>query len=185
MFVPSNRSTPRSHERFEDVIQKAHRARIVIVSPSLLMLTIQVLQAIFQGRPHPRQAGLIKTEVVWAPCRRRPTQATGCRAPPPFRPGRQGRSRPAPAPPPTRSPSAARTSRRWSSTTRPQSPSSSQSRASRRPNSRSPFRAGVVRVGAKRRPASGLNGAARTATVTASSRHGVRIAPFEPTEGLT
>ncbi len=31
---------PRFHDGFDDVIQKAYRARVVLVSPSLLMLAI-------------------------------------------------------------------------------------------------------------------------------------------------
>ena len=42
MFVPSESIFAEIHENFEAVVQKAHRARVVIVSPSLLMLSIQV-----------------------------------------------------------------------------------------------------------------------------------------------
>ena len=38
MFVPSESIFADIHENFETLIQKAHRARVVIVSPSLLML---------------------------------------------------------------------------------------------------------------------------------------------------
>ena len=37
---------PASGEGFDDVVQKAFRARVVIVSPSLLMLAVQVIQQI-------------------------------------------------------------------------------------------------------------------------------------------
>ena len=43
---------------------KAHRARIVIVSPSLLMLSIQVIQAILKDARMREQAHLIQGEVV-------------------------------------------------------------------------------------------------------------------------
>lgn len=40
MFVPSESIFADIHENFETLIQKAHRARVVIVSPSLLMLSV-------------------------------------------------------------------------------------------------------------------------------------------------
>ncbi len=46
LFVPSELIYAEFHEFFDDVIQKAHRARVLIVSPSLLMMAIQVMQAI-------------------------------------------------------------------------------------------------------------------------------------------
>ncbi|MFB2608469.1 DNA recombination protein RmuC, partial [Rhizobium phaseoli] len=48
LFVPSESIFAELHENFEPVVQKAHRARIVIVSPSLLMLSIQVIQAVLK-----------------------------------------------------------------------------------------------------------------------------------------
>src|SRR4051812_3536463 len=46
MFVPSESVYADLYERFEDLIQKANRARVVIVSPNLLMMIVQTLQAI-------------------------------------------------------------------------------------------------------------------------------------------
>jgi DNA recombination protein RmuC len=46
MFVPSESVYAELHEGFDDVVQKAYRARVVIVSPSLLMLAVQVIQQI-------------------------------------------------------------------------------------------------------------------------------------------
>jgi DNA recombination protein RmuC len=46
MFVPSESIYAELHERFDDVVQKAFRAKVVIVSPSLLMLAINVVQQI-------------------------------------------------------------------------------------------------------------------------------------------
>src|SRR6202022_3537095 len=46
MFVPSESVYAEIHDGFDDVIQKAYRARVVLVSPSLLMLAIQVMQQI-------------------------------------------------------------------------------------------------------------------------------------------
>ena len=44
MFVPSELVYAELHEDFDDVVQKAFRAKIVIVSPSLLMLAIQLVR---------------------------------------------------------------------------------------------------------------------------------------------
>ncbi|MEW9807240.1 DNA recombination protein RmuC [Mesorhizobium marinum] len=64
MFVPSESIFAEIHENFEAIIQKAHRARVVIVSPSLLMLSIQVVQAILKDARMREQAHLIQGEVV-------------------------------------------------------------------------------------------------------------------------
>lgn len=64
MFVPSESVFAEIHENFEAIIHKAHRARIVIVSPSLLMLSIQVIQAILKDARMREQAHLIQGEVI-------------------------------------------------------------------------------------------------------------------------
>jgi DNA recombination protein RmuC len=64
MFVPSESIYADLYEHFEDVIQKANRARVVIASPNLMMLIVQTLQAIFKDARMREQAGLIKVEVV-------------------------------------------------------------------------------------------------------------------------
>jgi DNA recombination protein RmuC len=64
MFVPSESVFAEIHENFEVLVQRAHRARIVIVSPSLLMLSIQVVQAILKDARMREQAHLIQGEVV-------------------------------------------------------------------------------------------------------------------------
>ena len=46
MFVPSESCYAELHDGFDDVVQKAYRAGVIIVSPSLLMLAIQVVQQI-------------------------------------------------------------------------------------------------------------------------------------------
>lgn len=63
MFVPSESVYAELYEKFEDVIQKAHRARVIIASPNVLMLLVQTLQAIFKDARLREQAGLIKVEV--------------------------------------------------------------------------------------------------------------------------
>ena len=64
MFVPSESIFAEIHENFEAIVHKAHRARVVIVSPSLLMLSIQVIQAILKDARMREQAHLIQGEVV-------------------------------------------------------------------------------------------------------------------------
>jgi DNA recombination protein RmuC len=63
MFVPSESIYADLHEFFDDVIQRAYRARIVIVSPNMLMLAIQTMQAILKDAQMREQAGLIQAEV--------------------------------------------------------------------------------------------------------------------------
>ena len=64
MFVPSESIFADIHENFETLIQKAHRARVVIVSPSLLMLSVQVVQALLKDARMREQAHLIRDEVM-------------------------------------------------------------------------------------------------------------------------
>ncbi len=63
MFVPAESVYADLSEHFEDVVQKAHRARIVIVSPSLLALAIQVMQALVRDARIREEARVIQTEV--------------------------------------------------------------------------------------------------------------------------
>lgn len=64
LFVPSELIFADIHEHFEAVVQKAHRSRIVIVSPSLLLLSIQVIQSILRDARMREQAHLIQGEVI-------------------------------------------------------------------------------------------------------------------------
>ncbi len=64
MFVPSESIFAEIHENFEALVHRAHRARIVIVSPSLLMLSIQVIQAVLKDARMREQAHLIQGEVI-------------------------------------------------------------------------------------------------------------------------
>src|SRR5499427_2492237 len=63
MFVPSESIYAELHDGFDDVVQKAYRARVVIVSPSLLMLAIQVMQQILKDARMRDAAREIRTEV--------------------------------------------------------------------------------------------------------------------------
>lgn len=64
LFVPSESIFAEIHENFEGVVQKAHKARVVIVSPSLLLLSIQVIQAVLKDVRMREQAHLIQGEVM-------------------------------------------------------------------------------------------------------------------------
>ena len=64
LFVPSESIFADIHERFETIVQKAHKARVVIVSPSLLMLSVQVVQSVLKDARMREQAHLIQNEVL-------------------------------------------------------------------------------------------------------------------------
>ncbi len=63
MFVPSESVYAELHDAFDDIVQKAFRARVVIVSPSLLMLAIQVIQQIQRDARMREAADKIHAEV--------------------------------------------------------------------------------------------------------------------------
>jgi DNA recombination protein RmuC len=63
MFVPSESVYAELYDGFDDLVQKAYRARVVMVSPSLLMLAIQVMQQILRDARMREAADLIRTEV--------------------------------------------------------------------------------------------------------------------------
>src|SRR5215468_6916092 len=63
MFVPSESIYAELHEGFDDIVQKAYRAKVVIVSPSLLMLAIQVVQQIQKDARMREAADQIHAEV--------------------------------------------------------------------------------------------------------------------------
>jgi DNA recombination protein RmuC len=64
MFVPSESIYAELHEYFEDVIQKAHRARVILASPNVLMLLVQTMQAIVKDVAMREQTHVIKAEVI-------------------------------------------------------------------------------------------------------------------------
>jgi DNA recombination protein RmuC len=63
MFVPSEAVYAELHESFDDVVQKAFRSKVVIVSPSLLMLAITVIQSIQRDARMREAADQIHAEV--------------------------------------------------------------------------------------------------------------------------
>ncbi len=63
MFVPSESVYLDLHEGFDDVVQRALRAQVVIVSPALLMLAINVIQQIQKDARMREAADQIHAEV--------------------------------------------------------------------------------------------------------------------------
>ena len=63
MFVPSESLYADLYDSFDDIIQKAFRSRVVIVSPSLLMLAVQVIQQIQKDARMREAADKIHAEV--------------------------------------------------------------------------------------------------------------------------
>jgi DNA recombination protein RmuC len=63
MFVPSESVYSELHDAFDDIVQKAFRARVVIVSPTLLMLAIHVIQQIQRDARMREAADQIHAEV--------------------------------------------------------------------------------------------------------------------------
>lgn len=64
MFVPSESVYAEIHDGFDDIIQKAYRARVVLVSPSLLMLAIQVMQQVLKDARMRDAADQVRAEVM-------------------------------------------------------------------------------------------------------------------------
>jgi len=63
MFVPSESVYLELHDGFDDVVQKAMRAQVLIVSPALLMLAISVIQQIQKDARMREAADQIHAEV--------------------------------------------------------------------------------------------------------------------------
>jgi DNA recombination protein RmuC len=63
MFVPSESVYAEIYDNFDDLVQKAYRARVVMVSPALLMLAIQVVQQIQKDARMREAADQIRDEV--------------------------------------------------------------------------------------------------------------------------
>jgi DNA recombination protein RmuC len=63
LFVPSESIYAEIHEGYDDIVQKAHRARVILASPNVLMLLVQTMQAIFKDVTMRDQAHIIKAEV--------------------------------------------------------------------------------------------------------------------------
>jgi DNA recombination protein RmuC len=64
LFVPSESLFADLNEHFDELIQRAHRARVVLVSPALLLLSIQVVQAVLRDHRMREEAHLVQNEVA-------------------------------------------------------------------------------------------------------------------------
>ena len=63
MFVPSESVYAELHDGFDDIVQKAYRLQVMLVSPTLLMLAIQVIQQIQKDARMREAADQIHDEV--------------------------------------------------------------------------------------------------------------------------
>ncbi|WP_370931525.1 DNA recombination protein RmuC [Bartonella sp. DGB1] len=63
MFIPSESIFADIQEYYQDIVQRAYKNRVIIVSPSLLLLSIQVIQSMFKDARMNEQALLIQIEV--------------------------------------------------------------------------------------------------------------------------
>ena len=63
LFVPSEALYAELHDHFDEVIQRAYQSRVVIVSPTLLMLSIHVMQSTMRDVRMREQAHVIQSEV--------------------------------------------------------------------------------------------------------------------------
>ncbi len=63
MFIPSESVYADLHERFDDVVQRAQRARVMIVSPTLMVMAIQVIKQVRKDAEMREAADQIRHEV--------------------------------------------------------------------------------------------------------------------------
>ncbi|HEY4141898.1 MAG TPA: DNA recombination protein RmuC [Pseudolabrys sp.] len=63
MFIPSESVYADLHEQFDDLVQKAQRSRVMIVSPTLMVMAIQVIKQVRKDAEMREAADQIRTEV--------------------------------------------------------------------------------------------------------------------------
>lgn len=63
MFIPSEAVYAELHANFPDVVEKSHKARVWIVSPTTLMATLHTARAVMKDAAMQEQAGFIQAEV--------------------------------------------------------------------------------------------------------------------------
>jgi DNA recombination protein RmuC len=63
MFVPSEAIYADLHADFDELIQKAHRQQVMVVSPNILMLAINTIQTVMKDARMREQADKIRQEV--------------------------------------------------------------------------------------------------------------------------
>jgi len=64
MFLPSEAVYAELHAELPEVVEKSHRARVYIVSPTTLMATLNTIRAVLKDAEMREQAGLIQKEVA-------------------------------------------------------------------------------------------------------------------------
>ena len=90
MFVPSESVYAELHDGFDDIVQKAYRAQVMMVSPTLLMLAIQVIQQIQKDARMREATDLIRNEVGHMMNDVKLLERTRQEAADAFRPGQRG-----------------------------------------------------------------------------------------------
>jgi DNA recombination protein RmuC len=63
MFVPSESIYAELHDNFSNIIEQAHRARVAVVSPNILLLAITTMKTIIRDARMQNQSKLIQREV--------------------------------------------------------------------------------------------------------------------------
>lgn len=63
LFVPSESVFADLHEHFPEVIERAHKARVMVVSPSLLMMAVQVMLGVVRDARIREEAHALQSEV--------------------------------------------------------------------------------------------------------------------------
>lgn len=63
LFVPSEAIYADLIDQFDDVMQKASRARVIVVSPSLMMMAVQLMQTLMRDHRMRESARVIQKEV--------------------------------------------------------------------------------------------------------------------------
>jgi DNA recombination protein RmuC len=63
MFVPSESIYAELHDTFPDLVQSAHRARVMIAAPNVLMLAVQTVQSLLKDAKIRDHADMIQREV--------------------------------------------------------------------------------------------------------------------------
>lgn len=64
MFLPAEAVYAELHAELPEVVEKSHRARVYIVSPTTLMATLNTIRAVLKDAQMREQAGLIQQEVI-------------------------------------------------------------------------------------------------------------------------
>ena len=66
MFIPSESVYADLHERFDDIVQRAQRARVMIVSPTLMVMAIQVIKQVRKDAEILKAKGVAKYPMALA-----------------------------------------------------------------------------------------------------------------------